>query len=106
MRFGKDSRRSPPSATLPCQSWLARLMLSGNTAIFHPLFGFSCSTSIALSFPTSRRGATDLMEGLKAAPCELDGSRKHVTDRLRIVRIMARHADASCAESVLGRLKC
>jgi Ribbon-helix-helix domain len=79
---------------------LARSILSGNTAICHPPFGFSCLTSIALSFPISRSGATDRMESLKApAPCGLDGSRRHVTDRFRIATTTARRADASCAEA-------
>jgi hypothetical protein len=55
-------------------------------------------TSIALSFLTSRRGATDRIKGLKAAGrCELDGWRKHVTDRLRTATTTAWRADASGA---------
>ena len=49
-------------------------------------------------FLTSRRGATDRIKGLKApGPCELDGWRKHVTDRLRIATTTVQRADASCA---------
>ncbi len=45
------------------------------------------------------------MESLKApAPCGLDGSRKRVTDRVRIAATTALRADGSCAESVLRRL--
>src|SRR5215475_3937526 len=35
-------------------------MLSGNSAICHRPFGFSCSISIAPNFPTERKGATEL----------------------------------------------
>jgi len=60
-------------------------LVGANTAICHPPFGFSCSSSIEARFPISRRGATDRIKGLKApVQCGLDGWRKHVTDRLGI----------------------
>src|SRR5262245_7601849 len=39
---------------------VAEIVLSGNSAICHRPFGFSCSNSIAPNFPTERKGATEL----------------------------------------------